>query len=346
MRKSYKVLLHLLYWSYFFGWSLLARSFYKNNQPFTWADLADPLSISNYFVFLSTFYINYSIIMPRLFRHKRYKQTWLSWFLLIAYFIAIRYLVQEVLLLKWFGIHNYFKGTTLGYYTFDNIYYAASMLVMSIVFWSVENWIKNEQEKVILEREKTNAEVSFLKSQVNPHFLFNTLNNIYSLVYHNSEKSLPAILKLSELMRYMTHETNADRISLSKDIRYIESFIELQSLRATGEPAVQFTTEGDATDKQIAPLLLIPFIENGFKHGIITDRDHPFIIRLTLDNNSLHLYTRNRINKGQKDHSGGVGMENVKRRLELLYPGNYSLQIKDTGDEYICDLTIQSLSRV
>ncbi len=248
---------------------------------------------------------------------------------------------RRTLYLHWFGIHNYFRGTTATFYVIDNVYFAGSIIIASILFWTIETWMQSEKEKMALQQEKINAELSFLKSQVNPHFLFNTLNNIYSLVYHKSDKSLPAILKLSELMRYMTRESDADHIQLSKEIQYIKNFIELQLLRTSENACVQFTLHGEPDNMNIAPLLLIPFIENGFKHGLVTDEHAPFIITISIINKNLTLYTHNKIRTGQKDHSGGVGLQNVKRRLELLYPDRHELQIQHTSEEYSCTLLIK-----
>lgn len=230
MKKHYKILLHILFWIYYFFWGDISRQLYRPGSHFAWSELVRPLALSGYIVFCSTFYINYLFIMPRLFKRKRYLLTWAGWIVLIFYFISARYLIEEVFYLQWFGIRNYFKGTTISFYIIDNIYFSGTIIIASILFWTIETWMQSEKEKMALQQEKTNAELSFLKSQVNPHFLFNTLNNIYSLVYHKSDKSLSAILKLSELMRYMTRESDADHILLSKEIQYIENFIELQSL--------------------------------------------------------------------------------------------------------------------
>jgi two-component system LytT family sensor kinase len=244
------------------------------------------------------------------------------------------------LYLKWYGFHNYYDGVTSGYYIADNIYYAGSIIIPSIVIYIIVHWMKVEKEQLVLKETVLNAEVNFLKSQVNPHFVFNTLNNIYSLVYHKSEKALPAIMRLSELMRYMTTETAVDRIYLDKEIKYIDNFLELESLRVNGEAHVEFKVTGETSAVMITPLLLIPFVENGFKHGIVTDANSPFIIELTVKDNLLHLHTSNKINQSQKDSSSGIGLQNVKRRLQLIYPGKYELKNGKEGDHYICNLSI------
>jgi two-component system LytT family sensor kinase len=151
---------------------------------------------------------------------------------------------------------------------------------------------------------------------------------------------LPAIMRLSELMRYMTTETAVDRIYLDKEIKYIDNFLELESLRVNGEAHVEFKVTGETSAVMITPLLLIPFVENGFKHGIVTDANSPFIIELTVKDNLLHLHTSNKINQSQKDSSSGIGLQNVKRRLQLIYPVKYELKNGKEWYHYICNLSI------
>lgn len=341
MKKIYQVLLHVVYWFYTFGWQIITSRWYQPNAKINWGKYFEPFSMSTYALAITTFYLNYFIILPAFLKPRKYGALWLSWIGLYAYFIGARYLVEEVLYFKWFGVHNYHGNVTADYYIIDNLYFGGVYIVMSIVIWSVIHFAKNEKEKNQLAEERNAAEISFLKSQVNPHFLFNTLNNIYSLVYHRSDKALPAIVTLSELMRYMTNESAMPQISISKEITYIRSFIELESLRTTQQAAVTFDVSIEDEAQMIAPLLLIPFVENGFKHGVITDPAHPFTIDLAVRNSRLTLVTRNLISQHQKDHSGGIGMTNVRRRLALLYPGHHTLDIREDNGYYICELFIK-----
>ncbi|PSK91568.1 sensor histidine kinase [Taibaiella chishuiensis] len=340
MKRHYKIALHLFYWFCFFGWSTLSRTLYNPAYHFDFHHLFGPLNMAEYLVFMGTFYLNYCFIMPRFFKQKQYKRTWTTWFLLLLFFICFRYFVEQYLLMIWFHIQNYYEGVSIDFFVFDNLYFGSNVILMSVVFWAIDNWMKIQKEKTALEQEKATAELDFLKSQLNPHFLFNTLNNIYSLVYHQSDKTLPAILKLSELMRYMTRESTVDSIELSRELEYIESFIALESLRTVGTAAVQFTIQGATEGLKIAPLLMIPFIENGFKHGVVNDKHNPFLIELTLHNRQLVLHTRNKIGNHHKDSGSGVGLRNVRRRLELLYPGRYHLAVTQNGDQYNCTLQL------
>src|ERR1044071_692138 len=150
--------------------------------------------------------------------------------------------------------------------------------------------------------------LQFLKSQLNPHFLFNSLNNIYSLAYQKSDKTADAILKLSEIMRYMIYESNDSWVSLSKEIEYVQSFIELQKLRFKDGAAVEFTMNGEIDNQQIVPLILISFVENAFKHGVANDPKDPIRINIIANQKILHFSVSNKKSKTNKDAMGGVGL--------------------------------------
>ena len=341
MKRRYIVLLHTFYWFLSFVWTELAETLFTTGHHFDWGKFITPFWIGEFIVFMLPFYINYFIVMPRYFKQGKMLQTWLSWLALLVFFICFRYLIQEVVVNKLFDSPNYAEGTSKVFYAFDNVYFGTRTLLMSIFIWATVNWKKLENEKNTLAKEKVSAELNFLKSQVNPHFLFNTLNNIYSLVYHKSEKALPAIMQLSELMRYMTTEAPGDKIELSKEIQYIESFIALESLRVRDEVAIEFSVTGVVPGMSIAPLILIPFIENGFKHGVITDKATPFVINIAVNKNELHLLVSNKVNYNQKDAASGIGLSNVRRRLDILYTGNYTLETDKKDDAYICNLSIK-----
>jgi LytS/YehU family sensor histidine kinase len=202
------------------------------------------------------------------------------------------------------------------------------------------DWFLNEKVKSRLENEKLIAELAFLKSQINPHFLFNSLNNIYSLAYQKAEKTPEAILKLSEIMRYMLYESNVDKVALSDEIRYLQNYIELQKLRFKDHIHIKFEIIGDLFGLKITPLILISFVENAFKHGIATDIDVPISITLNLSQGKLFFQVVNKKSEMNKDMTGGIGLSNVKRRLELLYKGQYNLNIDDKNDIYRCELNL------
>jgi LytS/YehU family sensor histidine kinase len=183
------------------------------------------------------------------------------------------------------------------------------------------------------------SELSFLRSQINPHFLFNSLNTIYSLVYHGSEKALPTIAGLSELLRYTLYDVT-EKVPLEKEVSYIKKYIELQKLRFEKPVNVVFETEGDELKPYVSPLLLIPFVENAFKHGRFTRETDILEILLKAGNGVIMFRCRNKIGIQQKDTSGGIGIENVKKRLKLLYAGKHHLDIKQNNDSFMVHLDL------
>ncbi len=259
-------------------------------------------------------------------------------------FILTRYLIEEVIFPVTLGIRNYVPGTTLSHYVQDNLYYALPSLLIGFVLKLVEDWFVHQQERAELVAEKTTAELAFLKSQVNPHFLFNTLNNIYSLTYTKSDEAPGAILKLSELMRYMIYDNNGPaeggyKVPLTKEIAYLNNFIDLEKLRVANAQ-VQVQLEGNTDLYRIEPLILLPFVENAFKHGDLTNPAHPLVIDLSVRQGKLIFDTINKKVNRQKDAVGGIGLQNVRRRLDLLYPNQYTLHIDDTADTYACRLEL------
>jgi len=205
-----------------------------------------------------------------------------------------------------------------------------------------QQWLKSEQTKKEVETEKLNTELSFLKSQVNPHFFFNTLNNIYSLAVVGSEKTAPAIMKLSAIMRYILTDTQNDTVPLENEVNFINNFIDLQRVRLTDKVVVAFITEGTIANQQIAPLLFISFVENAFKYGVSTKENSTISITIKATDSSIHLYTTNTIVKADNGilDTTGIGINNVKRRLDLLYPDKHNLVITNDGNQFFVTLDI------
>jgi len=212
---------------------------------------------------------------------------------------------------------------------------------------AVRKWQSDESLRRQLEQERINSELSYLKAQINPHFFFNTLNNIYALTGIDIDKARMALHKLSRMMRYVLYETEKDRTLLSREIDFIKDFITLMKLRISEKIQVELHIQEKFTDTTIAPMLLLPFIENCFKHGISFQQDSRIMISLTLEDHMLHLRTVNKIVPSSKTsleaQSSGIGLTNTKRRLSLLYEGYYELIIDDKNpeNEYRVDLKIE-----
>lgn len=202
------------------------------------------------------------------------------------------------------------------------------------------SFVRNQNEKKALENANLNAEVNFLKSQINPHFLFNTLNGIYSQAHAKSANTEHSILKLSDLLRYVLYDSGDDKVELSKDIQYLSNYIDLQKLRLSQKVTIQYDVKGDGKGKQIAPLLLITFVENAFKHGISYSRPSTIKIEIGIFEKTLTLLVSNPVIETNSFATGGLGLKNVTRRLDLLYPGKYLLDIIHNDHLHIVNLKI------
>jgi len=217
----------------------------------------------------------------------------------------------------------------------------------STIFKIINDWVRHLREKQELETQTMQSELRFLKSQINPHFLFNTLNNLYALTLKKSDKAPEIVIKLSEMMRYMLYECNEKRVLLRKEVNYLRNYLDLERLRQGKNVEITFEVQGEVSDQQIAPLMFIPFLENSFKHGLNNHISQGFVhIHLDVKDNFVHLFIENSKPGGtpNRDHrrpSGGIGLVNVRRRLNLIYPNQYKLEIQDNPNTYAINLDIE-----
>jgi two-component system, LytTR family, sensor kinase len=205
-------------------------------------------------------------------------------------------------------------------------------------------WYLSQKQKAELINQNQASELALLRSQINPHFLFNTLNNIYSLVYKKSDNAPEAVMKLSSIMRYMLYDAVEEKVPLEKEIDYLKSFIELQELRLMNKNFVRFDIHGQVEGWTISPMVLIPFIENAFKHGSKQVKSPGIIIDLTVKDHQIIFNVINFLAKSatEKDEAGGIGVHNINRRLELIYPNKHRLEINKTADQFQINLEIDN----
>lgn len=221
--------------------------------------------------------------------------------------------------------------TRSSFYLMNNSLQILFFVLVSFILRFVQKWQHDEKIKHVMEKEKSNAELLFLKQQINPHFLFNSLNSIYSLANKKSDLTTEAILKLSGILRYVLYHSEKDLVPLSDEITTIENYIELQRLRLTKKVVLSYDTKGNPESYRIEPLLLMPIFENAFKFGVDSITESFIDIHLEVLNSKLHLHVANKIvpQKEKSDEESGIGLKNIKRRLELLYPDNYKLNIDE-----------------
>lgn len=235
---------------------------------------------------------------------------------------------------------------SLSTFTWNNYIYKAFYLTSIIGLTSgiklSKSYLLEKQKSDAIEKEKLQTELSLLKSQIHPHFFFNTLNNLYALTIKKSDLAPGMLLKLSELMSYSLYESEGSYVSLSKEIKHIQNYIELESLRFGNSMNVDFAVKGLEEDKFIPPLIFLPFIENCFKHTATKHRGLSIVIDLTIHNDTITLKTKNPYAHDQKKLStaGGLGLRNVQRRLKLLYEDAYYLETEIAESYFIAVLQI------
>lgn len=215
-----------------------------------------------------------------------------------------------------------------------------SVVILTAGIKILKYWYVNEQMKGSLEKEKLAAELKFLKAQIHPHFLFNTLNNLYSLTLQKSEKAPEVVLRLSGLMNYILYEANSRQVSLAKEIESIHNYIALEKIRYGDSLEISFDVSGNINGSKVAPMLLVPFVENSFKHGVSDEISDKWItINLNLTDDWLTFKVENSRSfpqpEREKVYAGGIGLKNVKRRLELIYPDCHELKILEEANSYL-----------
>ncbi|MCC2545816.1 histidine kinase [Hymenobacter sp. BT175] len=229
-----------------------------------------------------------------------------------------------------------------------NLVTVAIFLFLSWLARVTETLVLNTIRKEQLEKQAVEAELYYLKSQINPHFLFNTLNNIHTLVYKQAPAAPEAVMHLASLMRYMIYESNAATVPLAREISYLRDYVSLQQLRYKNSPVADLQLAGEAESCSIAPLLFIHLLENAYKHSPARLEPGDLKVRVEMREDSLTFSVQNPI--AQKaarplEEPGGIGLPNVRKRLALLYPGQHTLTIQNTGSTFTVILTIHGLHR-
>lgn len=230
------------------------------------------------------------------------------------------------------------------FYFIGNFFPMLMVLLSSALYETSIVAAQSAQEAAQLKSEKLESELKFLKSQINPHFLFNSLNNIYTLTMLNPDVAGDSVLKLSEMLRYLLYECDAEKVALERELTYLENYITLFSLKDDKPLNIKFDKTNVQPETMIAPLLLIPFVENAFKHSQIEDLENGWInIKLSNDNQQIYFEVKNSLpqNEFAKDKVGGIGLQNVKRQLQLIYPNKHKLNIQKKEGEFSVELNIK-----
>src|ERR1700748_644732 len=334
MKRNWQIFWHIVFW---IGITSFFIFLAYDNSKISMAELLVLFGLFNA-VNIGLFYLNYLYLIPRFLDKKRYKYYTIALVIAIIVFALGKYGLANIF--KPYALMEHGKQTPFGSFMLGSCLTNIFYLFLSVALKFAVDWFLNERIQRDIENERLTAELAFLKSQINPHFLFNSLNSIYSLAYQKSDSTPDAILKLSEIMRYMLYESNDNKVDLSKELQYLQNYIDLQKIRFGNKAFVDFKITGEVGNQKIVPLLLIAFIENAFKHGVANDPSSPIVLLINLDGTTLHFFMENKKHMMNRDTEGGIGLNNVKRRLDLLYPGKYSLTIQDEPNIYTSELSL------
>lgn len=339
-----RLLVHAIFWlGYLFAFSLLRAG---DASMFSEYLLYDLISLP---IKMVAVYLTILLFIPRLLLQMKYEQFFLYvlatiilggfLFRAVVFYVVLPLRYEPVLL----GTFEYWDGYKIAMNGLE--------INMLIIFTSsikiLKHWYQTEQHTRNLEREKLEAELKFLKAQIHPHFLFNTLNNLYSLTLKKSDYAPEVVLKLSGLVNYMLYYTREQEVPLAKEIESIHNYIALEKIRYGKELEIAFDVSGNIGGSMISPMLLLPFVENSFKHGVSDEiKEKWIIINLNVNQHYLTLKVENSKSSRplpytEKEYAGGIGLRNVRRRLELLYPDQYELKIFDEENSYLIILKLQ-----
>lgn len=336
-RKGFKIPVHIFVWLLLFSLPYLLSSGEQTSLnriiTRTWLPL----------IFYSIlFYTNYFLLIDLfLFR----KKTWL--YILINLCLVALFIWSNIGLRKFIYIPPpapMLHKPPIGLFIYKDIIAMLVPVIVSLALRTTERWTRAEAEKKEAEKESLKSELQHLKYQLQPHFFFNSLNNIYSLVDISPDKAKETIHSLAKLMRYLLYDTDAEKISLHGEIDFIKKYIELMTLRLPAESKITTDFQEDEKDLSVAPLLFISLIENAFKHGVSARHEFSILFRLLVEGQTITFTAENTsFPKTGADKSGsGIGLNNLRKRLELLYPDKHSFTTEDSGGIFKVKLVIDA----
>lgn len=324
-----------------FFWMLVAGIWYfLRYQDYSTNEIAIQITLLKVTVLALMIYITNSLLIPQLLYKKRYISFALAFLLIILTSGFIKVYVMGKIMDQ---PELYSLSGNLKVRFYENVISDFFLVTAGSAFKLMFDYSKLQQRMAETAKEKAEAELNFLKSQINPHFLFNSLNSVYFLIDKNNTEARESLHKFSGMLRYQLYELNGDRIPVEREVSYLKDYVDLQKLRKDEHYSVEFSSSPQVRGFSIEPLLLVPFVENAFKHiSHYTDKNN--FVKLSLDRENGHFNFSVENSKEQGKTTGkhsGIGLANVKRRLELLYPGKYSLHIKDEKDKYKVELSLK-----
>lgn len=355
------VLAHLAGWVLFFA-LLLGFLYNGPDQPGNgfFGLLTHPWFVLFAILYITVYYTNTGYLVPQLYLKKQYVVYWMIILAIMTGLFFLKPFDHVISVVHQFGDHGLpadmpdlgsdfpemkmpMKKPTGFRFDITSIILYFMVVSLGLALRLIRQWRETEQRALRAETEKAQAELSFLKAQINPHFLFNTLNNIYSMVMVQHENAADAVMKLSNIMRYITDEIRTDLVPLNSEISCIEDYIALQRMRLAENTSIKIEVSGETGQQQIAPLLLMTFVENAFKYGVSNHENTIISIRLEVNGPVIHFTCTNKLFplKSYAERSG-IGIDNARRRLAYLYPQRHKLEISQENELYTVKLLLQS----
>ncbi|MBK8292254.1 MAG: histidine kinase [Flammeovirgaceae bacterium] len=337
-QRTKVTLLHISFWCVYLSVFLYQVSSFQRGRDMDWDKILSIVSTQVIFVALLS-YINYFFFLPGLIGKENKWKYVIQFLVTFAVIISLRIYFERDILNVSENREGYLYSTRF-------IVQVVTSNLFIVIFVGMlrfaEDWFELEARRKEIEHEKLAAELNFLKAQINPHFLFNTLNNLYYLAYSKSENTAEVVAKLSQMMRYMIYDSNHPNVLLSKEIEYMQNYISLERLRLNDQIPIKFEVIGNAENLRITPLIFITFLENAFKHGVSNSNPKAWVnVTIQLqDKQCVYTVENSLVEKPESSEKSGIGLQNVKRRLDLSYPNQYKLITENKKNVYLIQLTL------
>jgi two-component system, LytTR family, sensor kinase len=354
-KNKSRILIHLLCWILYFLFEISII-----------VTLGLPLFFLNrlllFIIYTTTFYTSIHVLYPLFLKHKKYVALFFGITFLTIVSVLYRFIL-EFHLLPYFNIPVWReKSQHFLLYFAENLWQITTYLIYGLAYWYgfekirvelkkrrleerrriYESRMREQERQIyILENQLKESQMAYLRSQINPHFLYNSLNFFYSKVYLHSKEAAEGILLLVQIFKYALEENSGtDKVPLEKEVEHLQNFIAFNQLRYNQTLNIDFESSGNMRFRQILPLVMVTFLENVFKHGDLHDPENKAIISVEVDRDILRFSTKNKIRNGPKEQSTGIGLENTVKRLEIAYTDRYTLDIDNDNNFYTVNLTI------
>lgn len=340
LHRNRALLIHLSFWLVYISFFFYQISNFRRGREIDW-EQATIVGMVQLVLTMAIAYVNYFFVLPRFLEHKKVWRYLLEFLVPFVILITLRVNVIRFLIDGYTHQRQHFYST---FYIVEVCVITLFITFFIAMLKFATDWFELAAKQRENENQKLTAELNFLKSQINPHFLFNTLNNLYYLAYTQSANTTEVISKLSQMMRYMIYDTNYQLVPLTKEIEYMQNYISLERLRLNDQIPITFDLEGNPDGVLIAPLIFITFLENAFKHGVSNNFPKAWVnVRMKVVGNECVYEVENSkipTTKPESEQKSGIGLQNVKRRLELSYPERHTLSIDNKPDSYLVRLTV------